>query len=227
MGDHLKRAGVLFTSIFGVVVGAVQVAQPDRGVGWLLTALAVTASGLAAAVYLRWHSAAHRRVANAGIAIGLVGATVCVAGLFGLRVTRSTSADPSPRPTPTTRRSGLTDRATTGSSGTSGRPLEVWAGTTYIALVGRPALVSDRTAADFQVEFGALSPLHGAQAGTAAGGSCTAADWSSASRGFDVQDRPDFCVRSRTGDVYDVRIEPSTDTAQRPYPFRVTVVPQP
>jgi hypothetical protein len=111
----------------------------------------------------------------------------------------------------------------------TGRPtatLSYSGGELEIALIGGGASkVATQSEADLQLYPNELAPLGTLAARANADKSCpTLTGENTGGIVFAVQDQPLFCVRSRTGDHYRIRIEPDNTSTTRPYPYTITVV---
>lgn len=100
--QSLKETLGLFAGFIAVVVGVLQIANPNIGTGWRWTALIVAVGGLLAALYFRSLDARHRAYANTAVAVCLIGAVVCASGLLGLRIVRAPDPGDLAFPTVTT-----------------------------------------------------------------------------------------------------------------------------
>jgi hypothetical protein len=94
-----------------------------------------------------------------------------------------------------------------------------------IALIdGGASKVATQSEADLQLYPGELAPLGTLAARADPDGTCpTLTGENQAGIAFDVQDRPLFCVKSRTGDQYRIRIEPNDTARTRPFPYTISV----
>jgi len=95
-----------------------------------------------------------------------------------------------------------------------------------IALTGGGASkVATQSEADLQLYPAELAPLATLAARANPDNTCPALTGeNTAGIGFDVQDRPLFCVKSRAGDHYRIRIEPDNTSTTRPFPYTISVV---